>query len=126
MDPYRSTVATQPASFTASGALSINKVLRNTYLLLSATLLFSAAMAGLAMLVGLPYGAGLICSLVALGLLWFVVPRTAHSINGIYAVFAVTGLLGFGLGPVTICHHDSLRTQLRHVGKRIADHHACC
>ena len=54
MDPYRSTVATQPASFTASGALSINKVLRNTYLLLSATLLFSAAMAGLAMLVGLP------------------------------------------------------------------------
>ncbi|ORE88395.1 carrier/transport protein [Oceanococcus atlanticus] len=100
MDPYRSTVATQPASFTASGALSINKVLRNTYLLLSATLLFSAAMAGLAMLVGLPYGAGLICSLVSLGLLWFVVPRTANSVNGIYAVFAVTGLLGLGLGPV--------------------------
>ena len=100
MDPYRSTVATPPASFTASGALSINKVLRNTYLLLSATLLFSAAMAGLAMLVGLPYGAGLICSLVSLGLLWFVVPRTANSVNGIYAVFAVTGLLGLGLGPV--------------------------
>ena len=100
MDSYRSTVATQPAGFTAGGALSVNKVLRNTYLLLSATLLFSAAMAGISMLVGLPYGAGLICSLVSIGLLWFVVPRTANSAKGIYAVFAVTGLLGLGLGPV--------------------------
>ena len=100
MDSYRSTVATQPAGFTAGGALSVNKVLRNTYLLLSATLLFSAAMAGISMLIGLPYGAGLICSLVSIGLLWFVVPRTANSAKGIYAVFAVTGLLGLGLGPV--------------------------
>ena len=100
MDSYRSTVATQPAGFTAGGALSVNKVLRNTYLLLSATLLFSAAMAGVSMLIGLPYGAGLICSLVSIGLLWFVVPRTANSAKGIYAVFAVTGLLGLGLGPV--------------------------
>lgn len=83
-----------------AGALSTNKVLRNTYLLLSATLLFSAAMAGVSMAVGAPYGAGLICSLVSIGLLWFVVPRTANSVNGIWAVFAVTGLLGFGLGPV--------------------------
>ena len=80
--------------------LATNKVLRNTYMLLSMTLLFSAAMAGVSMAIGVPFGASLLCSLVALGLLWFVVPRTAHSINGIYAVFAVTGLLGFGLGPV--------------------------
>ena len=83
-----------------ASVLQTNKVLRNTYLLLSMTLLFSAAMAGVAMAVNLPYGIGLVCSLVALGMLWFVVPRTANSVNGIYAVFAVTGLLGLGLGPI--------------------------
>ena len=76
------------------------KVLRNTYFLLSLTLLFSALMAGVSMAINAPYGLSLVCSLVALGLLWFVVPRTAHSMTGIYVVFAVTGLLGFGLGPV--------------------------
>lgn len=79
-------------------APSANKVLRNTYLLLSLTLLFSALMAGVAMAVGAPRGMGLVCSLVALGLLWFVLPRTANSASGLYVVFAVTGLLGFGLG----------------------------
>lgn len=81
-------------------ALAANKVLRNTYMLLSITLLFSAAMAGVSMVVGAPRGVSLICSLVAMALLWFVVPRTANSEKGIYTVFAVTGLLGFGLGPV--------------------------
>lgn len=80
--------------------LVTNKVLRNTYLLLSVTLLFSAAMAGLSMMLNVPYGISLACSLISMGLLWFVVPRTANSVNGIYTVFAVTGLLGFGLGPV--------------------------
>ncbi|HEX4896027.1 MAG TPA: Bax inhibitor-1/YccA family protein [Solimonas sp.] len=87
--------ATQPDS-----ALATNKVLRNTYLLLSMTLLFSAALAGLSMALAVPYGLSLVCSLVALGLLWFAVPRTANSAAGIYVVFAVAGLLGFGLGPV--------------------------
>ena len=81
-------------------ALATNKVLRNTYMLLSMTLLFSAVMAGVSMIVGVPYGLSLVCSLVALGLLWFVVPRTAQSAAGIGVVFAVTGLLGFGLGPI--------------------------
>lgn len=77
-----------------------NTVLRNTYMLLSMTLLFSAAMAGVSLAVGVPYGVSLVCSLVAMGLLWFVVPRTANSETGIWVVFAVTGLLGFGLGPI--------------------------
>jgi modulator of FtsH protease len=89
------TVSGQRAS-----ALATNQVLRNTYLLLSLTLIFSAMTAGAAMAINAPYGMGLICSLAALGLLWFVVPRTADSSKGLYAVFAVTGLLGFGLGPV--------------------------
>ncbi len=76
------------------------KVLRQTYMLLSATLLFSALMAGLSMAVNAPYGLSLICSLGAMGLLWFVIPRTANSEAGIWTVFAVTGLLGFGLGPI--------------------------
>jgi len=76
------------------------KVLRQTYMLLSMTLLFSAVTAGASMALGVGYGTSLICSLVSLGLLWFVVPRTANSEAGIWVVFAVTGLLGFGLGPI--------------------------
>lgn len=101
MDPYRSSATTaSPIVQPNVSALSTNKVLRNTYLLLSATLLFSAAMAGVSMAINLPYGASLVCSLVAIGMLWFVIPRTANSSKGIFAVFAVTGLLGLGLGPV--------------------------
>lgn len=82
------------------GVEQTNKVLRNTYMLLSMTLLFSAAMAGVAMAMNVPYGVSLLTSLAAMGLLWFAVPRTANSSAGIGVVFAVTGLLGFGLGPV--------------------------
>ena len=88
------------APSTPSSALQANKVLRNTYLLLSMTLLFSALMAGVSLAVGVPYGVSLVCSLVSMGLLWFVVPRTANSEAGIWVVFAVTGLLGLGLGPI--------------------------
>lgn len=96
--PVRSGVPATPVSSGITAASQ--KVLRNTYLLLSMTLLFSAAMAGLSMAIGAPYGLSLVCSLVAMGLLWFAVPRTANSMSGIYVVFAVAGLLGFGLGPV--------------------------
>lgn len=79
---------------------STNKVLRNTYMLLSMTLLFSAAAAGLSMALDVPYMVSLGTSIAALILLWFVVPRTAHTGAGIFVVFAITGLLGFGLGPM--------------------------
>lgn len=81
-------------------AVDSHKVLRNTYMLLALTLLFSAVTAGVSMAMNVPYGASLISSLIALALLWFVVPRTANSGAGIVVVFAVTGLLGFGLGPL--------------------------
>jgi modulator of FtsH protease len=83
-----------------SAALSTNKVVKNTYMLLSMTLLFSAAAAGLSMMLNMPYIVSLGTSIAALVLLWFVVPRTANSAAGIFVVFAVTGLLGFGLGPM--------------------------
>jgi modulator of FtsH protease len=84
----------------AGSAIEINKVLRNTYALLSMTLVFSAIMAAVSMAMNVPPGASLLSSLAAIGLLWFVVPRFANSAAGIGLVFLTTGLLGFGLGPI--------------------------
>lgn len=78
----------------------VSKVLRNTYMLLSMTLAFSAVTAGIAMAVNMSHGIGLIMSLVAIGLVWFVLPRTANSSAGLVVVFAFTGLIGASLGPV--------------------------
>lgn len=88
---------TQTAS---TSTLEVNKVLRNTYMLLGITLVFSALTAGISMAVGIGHGVGLIMSLVALGLIWFVLPRTANSSTGLVVVFAFTGLIGASLGPI--------------------------
>lgn len=87
-------------SRSAESVLATNKVLRNTYMMLSMTLVFSALMAAVSMSINVPPGASLITSLLAIGLLWFVLPRTANSSAGVFVVFAFTGLLGFGLGPM--------------------------
>jgi len=79
--------------------LSTNKVLKNTYMLLSMTLVFSAVTAGISMAMGLGHGAALILSLVGFGLL-FVVNRTADSSKGIIAIFAFTGVMGASIGPM--------------------------
>ncbi len=82
----------------AGGAVEINRVLRNTYLLLGMTLAFSAAMAAFAMAINAPY-LGLWTLLGWAGLL-FLVYKTANSAWGIASVFAFTGFLGFTIGPV--------------------------
>lgn len=87
--------ATHPG---AGSAVEINKVLRNTYLLLGMTLAFSAAMAAFAMAIDAPY-LGLWSLLGWAGLL-FLVYKTANSAWGILSVFAFTGFLGFTIGPV--------------------------
>jgi modulator of FtsH protease len=79
---------------------STNSVLRNTYMLLAMTLAFSAVTAGIALAAGVGFGLGLAFNLAAIGLLWFVLPRTANSANGLITVFGITGLLGAGLGPL--------------------------
>jgi len=94
MDRYPSTVA----STSQASVLSTNKVLKNTYLLLGATLLFSAAMAGVSMALHLPYF-GLLTLLVYFGLL-FAVHKTKDSGWGIVWTFALTGFLGLTLGPI--------------------------
>lgn len=83
-----------------SQILATNKVLKNTYALLSATLFFSVVMAVLSMAIEPPRATGLITMLVAMGLIFFVLPKSANSANGIWVVFAITGLLGFGIGPL--------------------------
>ena len=80
--------------------LQTNKVIRNTYILLSMTLIFSGFTAFLGVVSGIGHGAALAANLVAIGILWFVLPRTANSGAGIPTIFAFTGLLGFGLGPI--------------------------
>ena len=77
---------------------SSRKVLRNTYALLGLTLAFSALVAGAAMALKLP-APGLIVTLVGFFGLMFWVNKTAHKAQGLLAVFAFTGFLGYTLGP---------------------------
>jgi modulator of FtsH protease len=77
---------------------SATRVLRNTYALLSLTLLFSALTAGISMALRVPY-LGLFMLLPYFGLL-YMVEKTKNSAAGIGWVFALTGWLGFSLGPV--------------------------
>ncbi len=96
----RSQTQAMAAGAIQEGALSSNRVLRNTYLLLSMTLLFSAATALLSMTLALPPMTYLISVGTAMVLGIFVLPRTANSSAGIGVIFAITGLLGLGLGPL--------------------------
>ena len=81
-----------------SAAAVTNKVLRNTYMLLSMTLIFSAAMAGLALTMDAPY-MGWLPLIVAFALI-FAIHKLRNSVWGIVLVFAFTGILGFSLGPI--------------------------
>ena len=85
----------------SSMSVSVDKVLRNTYLLLSMTLLFSAFVSYMTM--GISPIAGLICMLVAFGVL-FLLKATCESAAGIPVMFLFTGLLGAGIAP-TINHY---------------------
>ncbi|MBU2863245.1 Bax inhibitor-1/YccA family protein [Reinekea marina] len=88
------------ATVQQESVLATNKVLKNTYMLLSMTLLFSAVAAMAAMALNVPRGAALIMSLAAIGIVWFVLPRTYNKASGIVWAFAFTGLLGASLGPM--------------------------
>lgn len=88
------------ATARSESALATNKVLRNTYMLLTMTLAFSSIAAMITMAMRLPQGASLIMSLAAIGIVWFVLPRTYDKSSGIFWTFAFTGLLGASLGPM--------------------------
>lgn len=75
------------------------KVLRNTYMLLALTLLFSSAVAAMSMAFNWPHP-GLIITLVGYFGLLFFVEKTKNSAMGLVAVFALTGFMGLTLGPI--------------------------
>ncbi len=94
----------QPTAIAASqqshaGVLATNKVIRNTYTLLSMTLLFSALMAGVSMALNLPHP-GLILTLVGYFGLLFATAKLRNSVWGLASVFALTGFMGYTLGPI--------------------------
>ncbi|MEP0071145.1 MAG: Bax inhibitor-1/YccA family protein [Marinomonas sp.] len=84
---------------THSSSQAANKTLRNTYGLLSLTLLFSAFTAGLSMTMNLPHP-GLIITLVGFYGLLFLTHKFKNSSVGILCVFALTGFMGLTLGPI--------------------------
>lgn len=76
----------------------VGKVLRNTYMLLGASIAFSAVMAGISMLLRVPY-MGLWMLLPYFALL-FMIEKNKNSGAGIFWVFALTGFMGVTLGPI--------------------------
>jgi modulator of FtsH protease len=91
---------------TGSSLLSTHRVLRNTYALLAMTLLFSAAVAGTAIALRLPYP-GMLLTIVGFYGLLFATTRLRNSGWGIVSVFALTGFMGYTLGPI-VGHYLSL------------------
>jgi len=93
------TPMTNTAARTQTTVLSTNKVIRNTYTLLSMTLLFSALTAGASMIWNLPHP-GLLLTLGGYFGLLFATTRFRNSSLGIVFVFALTGFMGYTLGPI--------------------------
>jgi modulator of FtsH protease len=90
----------------SESALSTNKVIRNTYILLSMTLLFAAVTAGVSVALSLPHP-GLIITLVGYFGLLFATTKLRNSGWGLVSVFALTGFMGYTLGPI-ISHYLNL------------------
>jgi len=82
-----------------AGILATNKMLRNTYMLLSMTLLFSAMTAGAAMYLNLPHPGMMLTMIGYFGLL-FLTTKFSNSGLGLVFVFALTGFMGLTLGPI--------------------------
>ena len=86
--------------------LATNKVIRNTYMLLSMTLLFSALIAGVSVTLQLPHP-GIILTLIGYFGLLFATTKLRNSGWGLVSVFALTGFMGYTLGPI-VSHYLSL------------------
>ena len=80
-------------------ALQTNRVLRNTYALLSMTLLWSALVAGVSMAMNLPRP-GIIITLVGFYGLLFLTEKNKNNSMGLVLTFLFTGFLGYTLGPI--------------------------
>lgn len=106
MKTYDTTYRTIARTDSAESVLASNKVIRNTYMLLSMTLLFSAITAATSVALGLPHP-GLIITLVGYFGLLFLTTKLRDSAWGLLSVFALTGFMGYTLGPI-ISHYLGL------------------
>jgi len=93
------TSMTNTAVRAQAAVLTTNKVIRNTYTLLSMTLLFSALTAGVSMALNLPHP-GLLLTLGGYFGLLYATTRFRNSSLGLVFVFALTGFMGYTLGPI--------------------------
>lgn len=84
---------------TTDSALSTNKLIRNTYILLSMSLLFSAFTATLSIMLNIPHP-GILITLVGYFGLLFLISYLKNSSWGLLAVFVFTGFMGMTLGPI--------------------------
>ncbi|SHE21622.1 Putative TEGT family carrier/transport protein [Bathymodiolus brooksi thiotrophic gill symbiont] len=75
--------------------------------LLSYTLIFGGLASWFSVASGAGYGSAIVSSVAALVVIWFVLPRTQNSNNGIFTAFAVAGLLGYSIGPM-LTHYLSM------------------
>ncbi len=99
-ETVRSNSASDVRTAQIGGAtLATNRVLSNTYRLLAMTLLFSAATAGATAALGLP-APGLLLTLAGYFGLLFLTSALRNSIWGLASVFALTGFMGYTLGPI--------------------------
>ncbi len=96
-----------------AGLLSTHKVLRNTYLLLSMTLLFSAFTAWMGMILNLaPFG--IVSTLIGYFGLLYLTTKFSHRALGLVFIFLFTGFMGLTLGPIlnSYLHHFANGQQL--------------
>lgn len=88
----------QPMAMIQASDVSINRVLKNTYILLGMTMLFSAITAYFSMSVNAQ--PNFLLTLVGMFGLLFLTTRLQNSVWGIVSCFAFTGFLGYTLGPI--------------------------
>ncbi len=84
---------------TTQSVLATNKLIRNTYILLSMTLLFSAATAAFALVTRAPLLPWWAVLIGYFGLL-FATQALRNSAAGLFMIFALTGFMGYTLGPI--------------------------
>ena len=90
----------------APSALNTNRVLRNTYSLLSATLFFSAAVTAASAALKLPHP-GIVLTLLGFFGLLYATTKLRNSAWGLAAVFGLTGFMGYTMGPI-VSHYLSM------------------
>jgi len=92
---------------TGGRTIEMNTVLKNTYMLLALTLLFSGAVAGLSMVMNMPY-LGIIPTLIGYFALLFLTQKFRNSAWGLLFVFLFTGFMGMTLGPILNLYINNL------------------